>query len=877
MSGKIIKKGSEAQSKIIDGVVAAANAIKTTLGPSGKCVAISNASMALEPEITRDGATVAKSISFSDPAKNMGAALLRKAASLTESEAGDGPQPLYAKVLTPTGWTTMGSLKIGDEICGTDGTIQTVIGTYAKGEKEIYKLTFSNGQVVECCEDHLWDVTTRSGVYKTLTLKEILKEGVIYNKPCGEIQYNFFTPRTFVEFKETSNLPVDPFLVGLLIGDGSLCDTGSIELSLALNKIDVMDEVNLPENIKFSIKKYEDKHYYRVKFSKIDPSGLSMFDYVDQIGLLNKKSSDKFIPKNYLYSSKENRERLLAGLTNTDGYINPKGLLEYSTISDQLCKDVVELLQSLGKAVYWYKKDDRGKDCYSTTPVFRISELKGYKYGTKLVGIEKTGEYTEMMCIKVSNPNSLYITNDYIVTHNTSTTSVLIKEFCEKGQKILTRGANINEVKSGMLKASEWIKNYISTKAIAIDGDMEKIRKVATISANNDPEVGNLIVECMEQVGTHGIITADLSASLDTVINVTTGMKLDRGWMSPQYVTSQTNGLCELENPAILVVGERLSSVQQILTLVGPQAQAGRPILIICEEIDDIVNATIAYNTQIGAMRACVVKGIDFGDSRKNIMQDIATMVGGEYVCQENNLALASCDETVFGSANRVVISKDSTVIYEGQGDPAKIQTRVDILQARIDDPTTSAYDKNKFAKRIASLTGGVGIIKAGGATEAEKLNRKATIEDAILASKSALAEGCVPGSGYIYYKASLDIMKDKAFWKTLSGDEQYGVEIVVSSLPGIMRTVVDNATSDRGICVLEAVGASKKENWGFNAKTKDYCDLLEAGVLDSAKVIRVALENAVSTAAMVLLTDCTIIDEPEDDTNGCGCGCHCH
>lgn len=550
MSGKIIKKGSDAQSKIIEGVVDAANAIKTTLGPSGKCVAISNASLSLEPEITRDGATVAKAISFSDPVKNMGAALLRKAASLTESQTGD----------------------------------------------------------------------------------------------------------------------------------------------------------------------------------------------------------------------------------------------------------------------------------------------------------------------------------------STSTTAVLIKEFCEKGQKILNSGANINEVKTGMLKASNWVKDYIAKKSIAIDGDMEKIRKVATISANNDPEVGKLVVDCMSQVGTHGVITADLGATLDTVIDVTTGMKLDRGWLSPNYITSQIDGKCELENPAILVIGERLSSVNQIVELVGPKVKEGRPILIICEEIDDIINTTFAYNTQMGLMRACVVKGIDFGDARKNIMQDIATMVGAEYICQENNITVAQADESVFGTASRVVVSKDSTIIYEGAGDPAHVQARVDILQARIDDPNTSAYDKNKFSKRIASLTGGIGIIKAGGATEAEKLNRKATIEDAILASRSALAEGCVPGGGYVYFKASLEILKDKGFWKTIQGDEKYGVDIVVSSLPGIMRTVVDNAHADMGICVLEAVKDFKKENYGWNAKTKTYCDLVESGVLDSAKSVRVALENAVSTAAMILLTDCTVIDEPEDAPEGghCGCGC-CH
>lgn len=459
---------------------------------------------------------------------------------------------------------------------------------------------------------------------------------------------------------------------------------------------------------------------------------------------------------------------------------------------------------------------------------------------------------------------------------STSTCSILIKEFCEKGQKLIGTGANINEVKAGMLKASDWVKNFISSKAIQIDGDMEKIRKVATISANNDPEVGNLIVDCMKQIGTHGVITADLSASLDTTIEVTTGMKLSRGWLSPNYVTEPADGKCILEDPAILVVGERLSSVPQIGKIIKPFTEVGRPVLIICEEIDDIVNGTLAMNAQMGMIRACVVKGIDFGDARKNIMQDIATLVGGAYVCPENNITLGTSDETVFGSAKKVVISKDSTVIIEGAGDPKEIQARVDILQARLDDPMISAYDKDKFAKRIASLVGGVGIIRAGGATEAEKLNRKATIEDAILASRSALVEGCVPGSGYVYLKASEEIKKDKAFWNSLSGDEKFGVEVVVSSLPIIMKTVVDNCQQENGICVIKEVSKSKKENWGWNAKTREYCDLVESGVLDSAKSVRVALENAVSTAAMVLLTDCTIVEEPEK-TKDCQCGCCNH
>lgn len=851
------------QEKVIEGVIKTADTIKATLGPSGKAVAI-NQSFGEVPEISRDGATVAKSISFKDQAMNMGAQLIKKAASLTEQQAGDGPQPLYAKVLTPNGWTTMGELKIGDEICGTNGTIQKVIGTFAKGQKEIYKVHFANGQVVECCEDHLWNVTTKSGKYKTLPLKEIIKTGVIYNKPCGEIQYNFFTPKTKVDFPK-KNLPVDPYLLGLLLGDGSLGSNGSIELSLGFRKEHVIDNIVLPENIKYNIKKDSTKNYIRVKFSRISDNGPTMHDYIRDLGLLDAKSGTKFIPKDYLYTSEEDRLKLFSGLMSTDGYLNSKGLYEYSTTSEQLCKDIVELMNGLGmftNVIYHTREKDI--DSYSDTPIYRISQLVGYKFGTKLVGIEKTGKYTEMMCIKVSNPDELYITNDYIVTHNTSSTSILTKELCVKGQKAVQTGSNVNELKSGMLKAGRWMKDYIAQNAIPVDGDLEKIRKVATISANNDPEVGDLVVSCMEKVGIHGVLTADVTSNLETEIDVTTGMKLERGWSSPLYVTNPEDSKCIMEQPYILVTDEKISSVPQILPVVEYIMKAGRPLLIICSEMDDIVNTTLIMNTTQGIIRCCVVKGIDFGDSRKNIMQDIAIATGGIFMCQENNVSLAEFNKEYLGEAKKVVVSRDNTIIFEGSGNEEDIKARAEILEKRLKDPAISNYDKTKFEKRLANLTGGIGIIKAGGATDTEKVNRKATIEDAILASKSAISEGCAPGCGYLYLCGAKEVEKDKNFWSSLKGDEVEGAKIVFSSLPIILKTVVENSGASSDI-ILNTIEKSKKENWGYNAKTGKYCNLLEDGILDSAKALRVALENAISTASMILLIDCLVLDDEEE------------
>lgn len=455
----------------------------------------------------------------------------------------------------------------------------------------------------------------------------------------------------------------------------------------------------------------------------------------------------------------------------------------------------------------------------------------------------------------------------------TSSTSIMIKEFCKKGQKAISTGSNVNEIKSGMLAAEKWIKEFIKNNSIEIDGDLEKIRKVATISANNDPEVGNLVVQGMKEVGINGLITVEPSSSLDTTITVTTGMKLDRGWAAPQYINSPEDGKCVLEDPYVLVTSERLSSVSQIIPLLeqyqNPQYSQGRPILIVCDDVDDVVNLTFITNCMRGALRCCIVKGLDFGDARKNIMEDIATVVGADHICAESGIKLTDATLSNLGRAKKVVVSRDSTIIYEGMGDPDAIKDRAAVVKARLNDPETSDYDKTKFSKRLANLTGGVAVIKAGGASEAETQNRKATIEDSVLAASSAIEEGCVPGGGYMFYRASKEIMKDSKFWKGLTEDEKEGAMIVVKSLPVILTTIAENAGMS-GEVILNEVGKLKKPNFGFNAKTKKFEDLVESGVLDSSKALRVCLENSISTASMILLIDCTITDpEPKDEWIG--------
>ena len=445
---------------------------------------------------------------------------------------------------------------------------------------------------------------------------------------------------------------------------------------------------------------------------------------------------------------------------------------------------------------------------------------------------------------------------------STTTTSLLIGEMVTKGERYLTNGSNLTEIKEGMDMAVKVVSEYIRSQAIQVDGDLEKIRKVATISANNDPKVGNLIVEAMEKVGENGVIVADLSSGLDTTIEVVEGFKIDRGWASPHFITSPEDGKCVMDNPVILVAGEKISSVPQILPAIEASMKVlkGRPLLIFCDDMDEVVMTTLVMNVLQGALRCCVVKGIDFGDNRKNVMEDIAVATGASYICPEYGVTSGDVTAENLGGADKVVISKDSCIIYKGHGDPDEISQRLSILRGRLDAPESSDYEKSKFEKRVSCLSGGIGIIKAGGASETEKNNRKATIDDAILASKSALSEGVVPGGGSVFLRASKIDIPDK----DLTPDQKIGTQIVLQSLPVVAKKIASNSGAS-GDVVIEKILSRKDPTYGYNAKTGKYGNLLSEGVLDSAKALRVSLENATSAAGMCLLTSYVLTDEKED------------
>jgi chaperonin GroEL len=452
---------------------------------------------------------------------------------------------------------------------------------------------------------------------------------------------------------------------------------------------------------------------------------------------------------------------------------------------------------------------------------------------------------------------------------STSTTSILIQEMVLKGQELIKSSTNLNKVKAGMSAAEKFVASYIKEAAIEVNGDLEKIRKVATVSANNDPSVGDLIVECMGEVGIDGVITADITSGLETTIDVVTGMRVDRGWSSPGFVTDQASGKCVMESPVILVAGEKISSVNQILPIIEVVVKdIKQPLLIFCDDMDENVLATLVMNSLSGALRSCVVKGIDFGDARKNLMEDIATITGAKHICPEYGTKLSDATVEVLGMAKKVEVSKDSCIIYEGSGDKDKITERLEIIKSRLENPDLTDYEKSKFLKRVSGLSGGIGIIKAGGASDVEKQNKKATIEDAILASKSAIAEGVVPGGGSIFLGASQEGKEEfPELYKDKGTDFLLGGQIVFEALPRIMKTIAENSGIQGDVLVYKVQeNLEGIKNFGYNAATEEFGDLLEMGVLDSVKALRVSLENAVSAAGMCLLTKCTITDEPKKE-----------
>jgi len=438
----------------------------------------------------------------------------------------------------------------------------------------------------------------------------------------------------------------------------------------------------------------------------------------------------------------------------------------------------------------------------------------------------------------------------------TTTATVLAHSIFKEGLKNITAGANPIEVKRGMDKAASAIIEELKKSSKEVK-DKKEIAQVATISANSDEKIGSLIAEAMEKVGKDGVITVEEAKGINDELEVVEGMQFDRGYLSPYFVTNSEKMTAELENPLILITDFKISTLKDLIPLLEQTQQTGRPLLIIADDVEGEALATLVLNRLKGILNIAAVKAPGFGDRKKEMLKDIAILTGGTVITEELGLTLEKTTLDQLGEAGRVVIDKDNTTIVDGKGDKEAVEARIKEIKAQIEH-TTSEYDKEKLQERLAKLSGGVAVIKVGAATETEMKEKKDRVDDALSATKAAVDEGIVIGGGAALVKAS------NAVTLELDGDEQIGADIILRAIKAPIKQIAENAGFDAGV-VAHKVSTSENPNEGFNAATGEYVDMFEAGIIDPLKVERVALQNAVSVASLLLTTEATVSEVKED------------
>jgi chaperonin GroEL len=439
----------------------------------------------------------------------------------------------------------------------------------------------------------------------------------------------------------------------------------------------------------------------------------------------------------------------------------------------------------------------------------------------------------------------------------TTTATILAQAIYREGVKAVTAGANPMAVKRGIDKAVVVAVEEIKKLSRPVSGDM--IAQVGRISANSDSTIGDVIAEAMAKVGKDGVITVEEAKTMTTELETVDGMQFDRGYLSPYFVSDQERMECVLEEPYILIHEKKIGSMKDILPLLEQIARAGKPLLLVSEEVEGEALATLVVNKLRGTLNVCAVKAPGFGDRRKAMLEDISILTGGKAIMEETGLRLESVQLEDLGKARRVTVNKDNTTIIDGSGDQKAVEGRIKQLRTQVEE-TTSDYDREKLQERLAKLAGGVAIIKVGAATETEMKEKKARVEDALHATRAAVEEGIVPGGGIALLRAALAVEKMK-----LEGDEQFGVTIVRRACEEPIRQIVLNGGTE-GAVVVDKIRNQNDPNFGYNAFTDEYEDLVKAGVIDPAKVTRSALQNAASIASLMLTTEAMICSAPEED-----------
>ncbi|MBU87220.1 MAG: chaperonin GroEL [Flavobacteriaceae bacterium] len=448
-------------------------------------------------------------------------------------------------------------------------------------------------------------------------------------------------------------------------------------------------------------------------------------------------------------------------------------------------------------------------------------------------------------------------TND-LAGDGTTTATILAQSVVKEGLKNVTAGANPMDLKRGVDKAVETVVDELNKQSKTVGNSSEKIKQIASISANNDETIGELITEAFEKVGKEGVITVEEAKGTDTYVDVVEGMQFDRGYLSPYFVTNSEKMESDLESPYILLYDKKISAMKDLLPVLEPVAQTGKPLLVIAEDVDGEALATLVVNKLRGSLKIAAVKAPGFGDRRKAMLEDIAILTGGTVISEDRGFTLENTTIDMLGSAERVTIDKDNTTVVNGSGDKKSISDRVNQIKSQI-ETTTSDYDKEKLQERLAKLAGGVAVLYVGAASEVEMKEKKDRVDDALHATRAAVEEGIVAGGGVALLRTRKALEK----LKSDNVDELTGIQIISRAIESPLRTIVENAGGEGSVVVAKVIDG--KGDFGYDAKSEKYVDLLKEGIIDPKKVTRIALENAASVAGMILTTECALVDIKED------------
>lgn len=838
------ERGKNAQASNIKVACIISDAVKSTLGVSGldKMLVDSLGDVI----ITNDGATILKEIDVQHPT----AKIIVDVAKSQDEECGDGPQPLYAKVLTPNGFKLMGNIKVGDVICGTNGTKQKVIGVFPKGKKRIYKIKFADGRETECCKDHIWTVfKSDNGTKCNMTTEEMFKNGIFRMEKNGYKRHKYYVPISQSDFNK-KKLPLDPYFLGVLLGDGSLVGSRDIEISLGKNKEFVLSKIKLPKGLKLKIKYIDNKNYFRIKVRGETKDGKSIKDILKDLGLFGCRSNDKFIPKTYLYSDYNSRIKLLEGLSDTDGYMNKSGLLEYSTVSDRLCSNVLELMRGLGKVTHHrlHKRDNDPKS-YSNNPIYRITELKGYKYGNKIVDIVKTDKFTNMQCIKVSNDDNLYFTDDYILTHNTTSVVVLTGELLRKAKDLLDQNIHPTVIVTGYQLAAKKAKEVLKDISTDIDvSDRVILKNVAktsmsskSISSEKD-DLSDIVVDAVTKVAEKE--DGKNKVDLDNI-------KIQKVLGSSINNTKLVNGLVIEKKRMIEDMPSKVTNAN--VALIGTDLEVQKT------KNDAKINISNPNQLQ------------DFLDEEEKMMKKMITKI------TENNINVVFCSKAVDDFiANQ--LNKKGIVVFKRtkQSDLKKLSK---MLGKRIvTDITDLTFKDVAKVKSVEQKTVGdteftfinndsdvVTIMLFGTTTHVvDEVDR--AMHDALFVTKVALEDGSiVPGGGAVMVEIAKALRK---YASSIKGREQMAIMAYADAIEVIPKALAENGGLDSIDILLElrAKHDKGKINFGVDSLDGKTSDMLKKHVIEPLRLGLQEIDASTEAATMILRIDDVISTHQSDD-----------